>query len=86
MNTVLANGGSKPFMETFKEFRGREPNPDALLESLGLLDKNTSIKDGLAKGAKTVGNAAGKAVGAVGKVLHKCIIPLTVLAFAIDYF
>jgi len=25
LNTVLGNGGSKPGMETFKEFRGREP-------------------------------------------------------------
>lgn len=30
-NTVLANGGSKPAMETFIEFRGREPNVEALL-------------------------------------------------------
>ena len=36
-NTVLANGGSKPAMETFEEFRGRGPNVDALLRHNKLL-------------------------------------------------
>ena len=30
-DTVLSNGGSKPAMETFIEFRGRKPNVNALL-------------------------------------------------------
>ena len=30
-DTVLSNGGSKPAMETFVEFRGRKPTVDALL-------------------------------------------------------
>jgi len=30
-NTVLSNGGSKPAMETFVDFRGRKPNVNALL-------------------------------------------------------
>ena len=34
--TILANGGSKPAMETFREFRGRLPEVDALLRHLGL--------------------------------------------------
>jgi oligopeptidase A len=36
-NTILANGGSKPAMETFEEFRGRGPNVDALLRHNKLL-------------------------------------------------
>ncbi len=36
-NTVLALGGSKHPMEVFKAFRGREPDPDALLRQTGLL-------------------------------------------------
>ena len=35
--TVLANGGSKPAMETFVEFRGRKPQVDALLRHNQLL-------------------------------------------------
>ena len=35
--TVLANGGSKPAMETFVEFRGRKPKVDALLRHNQLL-------------------------------------------------
>jgi oligopeptidase A len=34
--SVLAVGGSRPALESFVEFRGREPNPDALLRSYGL--------------------------------------------------
>ena len=34
--SVLAVGGSRPALESFVEFRGREPQPDALLRSYGL--------------------------------------------------
>jgi len=34
--TVLALGGSRPPMDVFVEFRGREPRPDALLRHSGL--------------------------------------------------
>ncbi len=37
LNTVLALGGSQHPMEVFKAFRGREPDPDALLRHDGLL-------------------------------------------------
>ncbi|MEO7063178.1 MAG: M3 family metallopeptidase [Dokdonella sp.] len=33
---ILAVGGSRPALESFVEFRGREPRPDALLRSYGL--------------------------------------------------
>lgn len=33
---ILSVGGSRPAMENFVEFRGREPTPDALLRSYGL--------------------------------------------------
>ena len=36
-NTVLSNGGSKPAMKTFVEFRGRKPSVDALLRHNQLL-------------------------------------------------
>jgi oligopeptidase A len=35
-DTVLAEGGGRHPMEVFKEFRGREPNPEALLRHSGL--------------------------------------------------
>jgi oligopeptidase A len=35
-DTVLAQGGSRHPMEVFKDFRGREPNPQALLRHNGL--------------------------------------------------
>ena len=35
--TIFANGGSKHPMTLFKEFRGREPDPKALLKQSGLL-------------------------------------------------
>lgn len=35
-DTVLSLGGGVPPMEVFKQFRGREPNPDALLRHSGL--------------------------------------------------
>jgi oligopeptidase A len=34
--SVLAVGGSRPALESFVEFRGREPEPGALLRSYGL--------------------------------------------------
>ncbi len=34
--TILASGGSRHPMEVFKQFRGRTPNPDALLKQYGL--------------------------------------------------
>jgi oligopeptidase A len=34
--SILAVGGSRPALESFVEFRGREPQPDALLKSYGL--------------------------------------------------
>ncbi|MEO7326312.1 MAG: M3 family metallopeptidase [Dokdonella sp.] len=33
---ILSVGGSRPALESFVEFRGREPKPDALLRSYGL--------------------------------------------------
>jgi len=35
-SSILAVGGSRPALESFVEFRGREPTPDALLRSYGL--------------------------------------------------
>ena len=35
-HSILAVGGSRPALESFVEFRGREPQPDALLRSYGL--------------------------------------------------
>jgi len=34
--SILAVGGSRPALESFIEFRGREPKPDALLRNYGL--------------------------------------------------
>ena len=36
-NTVLGIGGGKAPLEVFKEFRCREPKPDALLRHSGLV-------------------------------------------------
>jgi oligopeptidase A len=35
-NTVLSLGGGVPPMEVFERFRGRQPNPEALLRHNGL--------------------------------------------------
>jgi oligopeptidase A len=35
-DTVLAKGGGRHPMDVFKDFRGREPSPDALLRHSGL--------------------------------------------------
>jgi oligopeptidase A len=37
-DTVLAQGGSRPAMELFVEFRGRKPRLEALLKQHGLAD------------------------------------------------
>ena len=34
---ILAVGGSRPALESFKAFRGREPRPDALLRHSGMV-------------------------------------------------
>jgi oligopeptidase A len=34
---ILAVGGSRPALESFKAFRGREPSPDALLRHSGMV-------------------------------------------------
>lgn len=36
LSSILEVGSSRPFMESYKEFRGREPSPDALLRLRGL--------------------------------------------------
>ncbi len=38
--TILSQGGSRHPMELFKAFRGREPDPQALLKQTGLLHNN----------------------------------------------
>ncbi len=35
-DTVLAEGGGRHPMQVFKDFRGREPSPEALLRQYGL--------------------------------------------------
>ena len=37
LDEILAMGGSRPALESFIAFRGREPQPEALLRSHGLL-------------------------------------------------
>lgn len=39
LKTYLSQGGSKPAMELFKDFRGREPNIDSLLKMNGISSK-----------------------------------------------
>ena len=36
MKKVLEKGGSKPAIDLFKDFRGREPKINALIKDLGL--------------------------------------------------
>ncbi len=38
LDTILAAGGSRPAMDSFKAFRGREPQLDALLRHQGMAD------------------------------------------------
>ena len=40
--TILAQGGGRHPMELFKEFRGREPDPQALLRHSGLISNETA--------------------------------------------
>ena len=42
LQTILAAGGSRPAMESFKAFRGREPRLDALLRHQGMAQAGTS--------------------------------------------
>jgi len=35
---ILAVGGSRPALDSFKAFRGRDPQPDALLRHNGMAD------------------------------------------------
>lgn len=39
-NTVLSMGGTEDPMALYKKFRGKEPEPDALLKRAGLLESN----------------------------------------------
>ncbi|TRZ44258.1 M3 family metallopeptidase [Robertkochia solimangrovi] len=38
-NNILSKGGTEDPMELYKRFRGKEPEPDALLRRAGLIDK-----------------------------------------------
>ena len=40
---ILAVGGTKPAAEFFKDFRGREPNPEALLRHSGMLASQSEV-------------------------------------------
>jgi oligopeptidase A len=37
LREILSVGGSRPAIESFKAFRGREPKPDALLRHNGMI-------------------------------------------------
>jgi oligopeptidase A len=37
LNTILAVGGSRPAIENFRAFRGRDPQVDALLRHSGMV-------------------------------------------------
>jgi oligopeptidase A len=39
---ILEVGGSRPAMESFKAFRGREPNLDALLRHQGMAGRSAA--------------------------------------------
>ena len=43
-STLISTGSSKPMAEVFREFRGRDPNPEALMISLGLRESRTPKK------------------------------------------
>ncbi len=40
--SILETGGSRPAMESFKAFRGREPSLDALLRHQGMAEELTA--------------------------------------------
>jgi oligopeptidase A len=42
LDAILAAGGSRPAMDSFKAFRGREPKLDALLRHQGMADAGTT--------------------------------------------
>lgn len=44
MREILEVGSSRDAMDSFKAFRGREPNIDALLRHSGLVDADNSIE------------------------------------------
>jgi len=37
LKKLLSKGSSKPFMELFVDFRGRKPNPNALMKQFGFV-------------------------------------------------
>ena len=37
--TILSVGDGKPAAEAYRDFMGRDPNPDVLLEAHGLITK-----------------------------------------------
>ena len=37
LDEILSKGGSRPALDNFKAFRGREPSPDALLRHNGMI-------------------------------------------------
>lgn len=43
-DTFLSLGGSCPAAEIFRKFRGRDPNPQALLDNLGLIQATKETK------------------------------------------
>ncbi|KAJ0298238.1 hypothetical protein COL516b_010161 [Colletotrichum fioriniae] len=51
---ILEYGGSRDEMEMMTEFLGREPGPDALLGSLGLLESDESDVDGVEPAAESI--------------------------------
>ncbi|KXH39139.1 peptidase family M3 [Colletotrichum salicis] len=51
---ILEYGGSRDEMEMMKEFLGREPGPDALLRSLGLLESDKSGVDNVVPTAASI--------------------------------
>lgn len=43
LQEILSQGGSRPAIDSFRAFRGREPNIDALLRHNGLVSEDNSI-------------------------------------------
>jgi len=41
---VLARGASRPAADSFRAFRGRDPNPKAILERYGLANADASSR------------------------------------------
>jgi len=38
LDKFLSRGGSEPLMKLYKDFRGREPDPDALMRQMGFIE------------------------------------------------